>query len=259
MAEFQSPIKRRRILQWGAAGTAFTSLIAPDSTKAIVATGPVGGCCLMHGGDSLISQSRLGRVDAATNQVESSGDTRLDRSLGIVLADLAGKFKVRPGFGYFDDRGSPNALALPDSRLSASEGTVLFGREMLSTYLKNASGDMFIMGICAHEFAHIVQFFSGFYERLTKGQQTKKLVELHADFLSGYYIGLRKMNYTSAELVSLGRSWESIGDSSYTDPQHHGTPEERLQAVEQGYRFARERPEFGIKAACEVGARYLKT
>ena len=113
--------------------------------------------------------------------------------------------------------------------------------------------------LCAHEFAHIVQFFSGFYERLTKGQQTKKLVELHADFLSGYYIGLRKMNYTSAELVSLGRSWESIGDSSYTDPQHHGTPEERLQAVEQGYRFARERPDFGIKAACEVGARYLKT
>lgn len=258
MDEIQSPIQRRRVLQWGAAGTAFTSLIAPDSARATVAA-QVGGCCLMHGGEALMAQSRLGRVDTASKKFESSGDTRLDRSLGIVLADLAGKFKVRPGFGYFDDRGSPNALALPDSKLSASEGTVLFGREMLSTYLKNANGDMFIMGICAHEFAHIVQFFSGFYERLSKGQQTKKLLELHADFLSGYYIGLRKINYTASELISLGRSWESIGDSSYTDPQHHGTPEERLQAVEQGYRFARERPEFGIKAACEVGARYLKT
>jgi len=116
---------------------------------------------------------------------------------------------------------------------------------------------MFIKGICAHQFAHIVQFFSGFYERLTKGQQTKKLLVLYADFLSGYYIGLRKMHYTSAELLSLGRSWESIGDSSYTDPQHHGTPEKRLLAVEQGYRFARQRQEFGIKAACEVVARYL--
>lgn len=213
----------------------------------------------MHGGELIASQSRLGRADAAHNQIESSGDTRLDRSLGIVLADLAAKFKVRPGFGYFDDRGSPNALALPDSRLSDSEGTVLFGREMLANYLKTPNGDMFIMGICAHEFAHIVQFSSGFYDRLSKGQRTKKLVELHADFLSGYYIGLRKISYAPAELVSLGRSWESIGDSSYTDPQHHGTSEERLQAVEQGYRFARERPEFGIKAACEVGARYLKT
>ena len=259
MAEFQSPIKRRRILQWGAAGTAFTSLIAPDSAKAIVTTGPVGGCCLMHGGEALISQSRLGRVDATSNQIESSGDTRLDRSLGIVLADLAGKFKVRPGFGYFDDRGLPNALALPDSRLAASKGTVLFGRELLSTSLKSPHGDMLIMGICAHEYAHIVQFFSGFWERLTKSQQTRKLVELHADFLSGYYIGLRKMNYTSVELVSLGRSWESLGDSHYTDLRQHGTPEERLQAVEQGDRFARERPEFGIKAASEVGARYLNT
>jgi hypothetical protein len=259
MTHLKSSIKRRQLLQYGVSGAAFTSLISPNFvkvTKAAVAL-PTAGCCLMHGGESLVSQSRLSRVDNSSTNFQTSGNTRLDRSLGVLLADLAAKFKVRPGFGYFDDRGSPNALALPESRLSASNGTVLFGREMMSTYLNNSHGDMFIMGICAHEFAHIVQFFSGYYERLSKGQQTKKFVELHADFLSGYYIGLRKINYTSAELVSLGRTWESIGDSSYTDPQHHGTPEERLQAVENGYRFARERPEFGIKGACEVGARYL--
>ena len=255
MNDHQNLIKRRNVLQIGIAGTTFPSLLIPSSAKAVL---PAGGCCLMHGGQALVSQSRLGRTETVGAQLESSGDTRLDHSLGIILAELAGKFKVRPGFGYFDDRGSPNALALPDSRLPSSEGTVLFGREMLSTQLKIPNGDMFIMGICAHEFAHIVQFFSGFYERLSKGQQTKKLVELHADFLSGYYMGSRKINYSPAELVSLGRSWESIGDSSYTDPQHHGTSEERLQAVEQGFRFARDRPEFGVKAACEVGARYLK-
>lgn len=259
MTHLNSLIKRRQLLQYGASGAAFTSLISPNFVRATKAgTGlPMAGCCLMHGGESLVSQSRLSRIDNSSANVDKSGNPRLDRSLGYLLADLASKFKVRPGFGYFDDRGSPNALALPDSRLSASTGTVLFGREMMSTHINNANGDMFIMGICAHEFAHIVQFFSGYYERLSKGQQTKKLVELHADFLSGYYIGLRKINYASAELISLGRTWESIGDSSYTDPQHHGTPEERLQAVENGYRFARERPEFGIKEACEVGARYL--
>ena len=259
MIQLDYLIRRRQFLQYGVSGAAFASLISPNFVKATnSAVGPpIAGCCLVHGGDSLISQSRLSRVDNSSVNVESSGNARLDRSLGFLLADLASKFKVRPGFGYFDDRGSPNALALRDSRLSASNGTVLFGREMMSNYLHNPNGDMFIMGICAHEFAHIVQFFSGYYERLSKGQQTKKLVELHADFLSGYYIGLRKINYTSSELVSLGRSWESIGDSNYTDLQHHGTPEQRLQAVENGYRFARERPEFGIKGACEVGARYL--
>jgi hypothetical protein len=244
-------------VQWGLAQSALP-LVSGGAMGAPASGLPVGGCCLMHGGEALFAQSRLGSVAQGGPALEGSGNSRLDRSLGMLLADLATKFKVRPGFGYFDDRGSPNALALPDSRLSASEGTVLFGREMLARYLGSTHGDMFIMGICAHEFAHVVQFFSGFYERLSRGQSTKKRVELHADFLSGYYIGLRKMDYTASELVALGRSWESIGDSSYTDPQHHGTAEERLRAVEQGYRFARERPEFGVQAACEVGARYLK-
>lgn len=251
-------IKRRSFVSLVAAPALASQGLVLKDAEAAPALSMMGGCCLMHGGEALIAQSRLSRVDPGKNAIEGSGNSRLDRSLGLVLADLAGKFNVRPGFGYFDDTGSPNALAMPDSRFPASEGTVLFGREMLSRYLANANGDMFIMGICAHEFAHIVQFFSGFYGRLTQGQKTKKLVELHADFLSGYYIGLRKINYTASELVALGRSWESIGDSSYTDPQHHGTSEERLRAVEQGYRFARERPEFGIRAACEVGARYLR-
>lgn len=258
MTYFQHEIQRRRIVQWGVSQTVLSPLITTDSAQAANSLLPMGGCCLMHGGQALIAQSRLGTSKSGGLAIEESGNSRLDRALGILLADLASKFKVRPGFGYFDDRGSPNALALPDSRLSASVGTVLLGREMLARYLSSANGDMFIMGICAHEFAHVVQFFSGFYERLSKGQHTKKLIELHADFLSGYYIGLRNANYTATELVALGRSWESIGDSSYTDPQHHGTPEERLRAVEQGYRFARERPEFRVEAACEVGARYLK-
>jgi len=256
MTDFQSQSRRRRVLKYGVAGAALISPIAQHSALAQQSVIPAGGCCLRHGGDALISQSRLGG-SASGAPAAGSGDASFDRSLGVLLADLAGKFKVRPGFGYYDDSGSPNALALSASRLPASEGTVLFGRELLSRYLKVSNGDMFIMGICAHEFAHVVQFFSGVYERLDRGQRTKKLVELHADFLSGYYIGLRKISYTARELVALGRSWESLGDSSYTDPQHHGTSEERLRAVERGYLFARERPEFGITAACEVGARYL--
>ena len=95
--------------------------------------------------------------------------------------------------------------------------------------------------------------------RLTQGQSTHRLIELHADFLSGYYMGLRArdLRYSAQELVALGQSWETLGDSHYTETLHHGTAEERLKACEAGFKFARERPEFKIKAACEVGARYL--
>jgi hypothetical protein len=217
------------------------------------------GCCLRDPRLSrkLLAQSRLGLPGGSTN-TESSGDARFDRALGTLLADLAGRFQVRPGFGWYDDGAIPNALALEASHLSNSRGTVLVGREMLRRGLSSVHGDMFILGVCAHEFAHIVQFFSVYHARLASGQAAQKLVELHADFLSGYYIGLRQVAYTDQELVALGRTWETLGDSAYTDQQHHGTPDERLRAIEAGFAFARERPEFGITPACEVGARYLR-
>jgi len=217
----------------------------------------------MSGGDKYISRSRLGSSNQissshADQSIENSGDPHFDESLGIVLAEIARLFEIRPGFAYFDDTGSPNALALPDSHLANSHGTVLFGKQMLAMNKVHPHGDMFIMGICAHEFAHIVQFFSGYHDRLSNNQSTKKLVELHADFLSGYYIGKRNISYSNAELYSLGESWESIGDSSYTDPDHHGTAEERLEAIEQGYRLAKKQPTLNINGACENGIKYLK-
>jgi len=253
-------LSRRDFIKLGVANAAVTEFGLFSNAKANSAISlKASGCCLMHGGEKLIAQSRLSGSDRSEGFIHQSGDQRFDRSLGMLLADLSQKFKVRPGFGYYDDLGSPNALALPQSRLVNSEGTVLFGKDMLSRHKNTTHGDMFIMGICAHEFAHIVQFFSGFYDRLSNGQSTKKLVELHADFLSGYYIGLRKINYSRSELLSLGKAWEDLGDSSYTDPQHHGTPEQRLRAIEQGYKFVKERPEFGIAAASEVGLRYVQT
>lgn len=258
MSKVTVVLDRRHLLKCGAAHIGFLSGLGPNTA---LANSPMGltGCCLMSGGESLIAQSRLGHISGGIDRIESSGNSRFDLALGAVLADLASRFNVRPGFGYFDDRGTPNAIALPVSQLAFSQGTVLFGREMLSQAMKNSYGDMFVMGICAHEFAHIVQFFSGFYERLTVGRKTKKLLELHADFLSGYYIGLRKIKYSNSELIALGRSWEILGDSNFTDPNHHGTQEERISALEQGYKLARTRPEFGIQAACEVGLRYLNT
>ncbi len=74
-----------------------------------------------------------------------------------------------------------------------------------------------------------------------------------------YKRGQIYFSYTTRQnLVTLGRSWETLGDRAYTNQQHHGTAEERLQAIEAGFTFARERPAFGITEACEVGARYLR-
>ena len=219
-----------------------------------------GGCLLMDQaqGEQLLSKASLSDL-GGVEVVQSTGDRRFDQALGTMLADLAGRFRVRPGFGFYDD-AQPNALALTESRFSHSQGSVLLGRQMLKIGMRGDYGDWFVMGICAHEFAHIVQYFSdGLYQRLSEGQASAKRVELHADFLSGYYMGLRAadLQFSAVELRALGQTWETLGDSAYTSARHHGTAAERLDAIEQGFKFARERPDFGINAACEVGARYL--
>lgn len=251
-------IQRRQLLKL-LAGLFALPVCAGHSVQAIGAPAAT-GCLLTDSAASraLLSQSRLSAA-ADGEGLESTGNPRFDRALGIMLADMAGRFRVRPGFGFYDDADEPNALALTGSRFSHSQGTVLFGRKMLAKSLSGEYGDWFVLGICAHEFGHIVQYHSDYFHRLTAGLPTGKTLELHADFLSGYYLGLRAADYpySPAELLALGHAWETLGDSQYTSPTHHGTPEERLGAIEFGFKFARERPEFGIGPACEVGARYL--
>ena len=240
------------------AGAAGAALLPCNTPWADTRQQTTGGCFLLDSGTSqeLLSQSRLG-LPGASHSLETYGDDRFYQAMGTMLADLAGRFQVRPGFGFYDD-GKPNAKALPNNQFQHSHGTVLFGREMLNIGMRGNYGDMFVMGICAHEFAHIVQYFTGYHDRLNRGQPTQKRVELHADFLSGYYIGLRDTHYLAGELVALGQTWATLGDSDYTNEGHHGTPEERLRAIEEGFKFARNRPGFHIKDACEVGARYLE-
>jgi len=181
---------------------------------------------------------------------DRSGNDRFDRSLGAVLADLSVKFQVRPGFFYFNDANAPNAFAVNFSLYPATQGTVGFGLTMLNNALRlGPEGDMIVMGICAHEFAHIHQMYSSIQTTLSRVHP--KYQELHADFLAGYFVGLGRV-YSPKELITLGRAWEQIGGSA-----SHGSSDERLSAIEEGYKLARERSNIGIAQAALRGLRYL--
>lgn len=189
----------------------------------------------------------------------TSGDARIDGALGILLSDLSGQFGVRPGFAFYDDSLGANAKAFPQAVFPATRGTVLFGKTLLQTALAaDPHGDLFVLCTCAHEFGHVVQNESTYGQRLRQGQSTARAVELHADFLAGYFFGTRGSSYTPKHLASLGKAWLAIGDTQFTNPDHHGTPNERLNAIEAGYFVGRSRPEFDIAEICEIGARYLK-
>ena len=165
----------------------------------------------------------------------SSGNKNLDRAMIAELRKVNRVFSIRPGYRYFDDRGSPNALALQRSLVRNTRGTVFFGLGLVQSELQEEFGGAAVAGIAAHEGTHIFQFFSSFIHRLHSTRSVRGM-ELHADFLAGYYFGMT--DRTDQSIDSFGRSLFEKGDYKYNDQNHHGTPDERIEAMHTGYRLA---------------------
>jgi hypothetical protein len=231
---------------------------APVTAPLAFSAGPgpatFAGCSLVSSGlpGAAFQQSLRGILLPDT----TSGDARLDGALGHVLAAIASLFAVHPGFGFYDDRGNPNAIATDEPILAGTEGSVVFGLTLLQEEM--AQSEMSIVAICAHEFGHIAQYFHQMHDRLVVGQRTKRRVELHADFLAGYYLAKHTTSYAYDELRALALAWQVLGAADFTNPDHHGTGAERLGAIQQGFLFAAQRPEFRLAAALEVAARYVE-
>jgi hypothetical protein len=78
---------------------------------------------------------------------------------------------------------------------------------------------------------------------------------LHADFLSGYFAGIKRLLNPSYPAATFALTQFGFGDYS-DDINHHGTPDERGAAVVAGYKAGYgERLKFGF--ALESGIRYV--
>ena len=153
---------------------------------------------------------------------KTTGDPQLDQRFNEEGYMLYRVFNVSPNLLIFDDRGSSNAFALP----VGPTGTVCFGIGLIRDELWRR-GEHALAGIMAHEFAHILQFQHG----CPLGGRDR---ELHADFLAGYYLS-RKGYFTRTNIFAFAQSLFEKGD--YWDPSHHGTPDERVAAMMEGFKY----------------------
>ena len=197
------------------------------------------------------------QIWSSYNSVETgSGDRDFDRALAETLLSLSTRFFVLPGFAFFNERYGANAYACSTRNMGRSDGDVLFGRQLFRKIMSGRERpDVGIVSVCAHEFGHIAQFKYDVSNRLVGVDRRTKRLELHADFLSGYFAGLRKIQRPDFFAVTFALTQFELGD--YTDDiDHHGTPDERAAAVVAGYRAAyEEKLKFGY--ALESGIRYV--
>lgn len=209
--------------------------------------------------------SETDEFDDATDDISSlqtdfhknTGNKLLDRAIGKSLTHMSDFFSVYPGFGFFNDK-NPNAYATAEIVVPDTKGTIVFGYNLLKKQLEKAPSGVSIMGILAHEFAHIVQFnHKQQISSLRLNQTTSRLIELHADFLAGFYTGKRKLVNKRMRTDDLGDAFLAIGDSNTTHADHHGTPEERVFALTEGFKLGKNQSqnysvEYAIKKGVQV-------
>ena len=206
--------------------------------------------------DSALRSAKVFAIHSDSELVMASGNPKFDKALGRQLVRLSRTFGVRPGFAFVDDSPHPNAAASRETRLLGTRGTVLFGLMLLKALMDGGQGaDVAVLGICAHEFAHIHQFETGYDRELSVGTSTVKLIELHADFLAGYFVGQLKLERPMITLKFFGRKLYGMGTYNTSHPDFHGTPAERLSAAEAGAALASSKSPFADIS--QVGVRHV--
>lgn len=195
------------------------------------------------------------------NILSGTGTPSIDRALVQELQAQSSFFRVRPAF-YVYSSGIQNAMATPEIFPSTPEtdGTVLYHLDLLTEHLNSAHyGGSIVAGVIAHEFAHILQFSEpGLYERLLDRHGTVKFLELHADFIAGYYMGT-KFGDRPQDLETLSRKIFELGDNNFTNIGHHGTPQERHVALRSGFRYYVNNPDSDIAAALAEGEAFVSS
>jgi hypothetical protein len=240
-------ITRRRLLTGGIASIA----LSPERSRCQSSS----GCGIAFDDAEALLGSE--QIWLSYSSVETgSGDRDFDRALAETLLFLSDRFFVLPGFAFFNEPGSPNAFASRARKLGRSDGSILFGRKLFRKIMSHRERpEIGIVSVCAHEFGHIAQYKYDVYDRLVGVDRRVKRLELHADFLSGYFAGLRKIQRQEFPAATFALTQFGFGDYS-DDIEHHGTPDERGAAVVAGYRAAyEEKLKFGY--ALESGIRYV--
>jgi hypothetical protein len=179
---------------------------------------------------SINAQCYLNSNISSGKKLSTTGAPRLDKILsneGKTLNDL---FLIEVELYAYDDQDKPNAYAIKECNTLNCDGSVRLGKSLLLNEIVNANGYVSVVGIMAHEFAHILQF-------KLKHSFVGKQSELQADFLAGWYLGKTK-ELSFEELEPFARSLFEKGDFEFWSTDHHGTPAERAEMMIQGFKYS---------------------
>lgn len=180
----------------------------------------------------------------------TSGNAKFDQALIAELKSVDKTFIINPGYRYLIDGNKPNAYATAKRLVANTKGTILIGLGLVGDEIAVDDGGAAVAGIVGHEAAHIYQFDNQLLGKLKAATAVFK--ELHADFLAGWYFYSTGRQKRSIE--AFRKSLFAKGDFQFNDPNHHGTPDQRVDAMLAGYKATGK-----VKDVATEGIRYVKS
>jgi hypothetical protein len=185
-----------------------------------------------------------------------SGDDNFDAALVSELENIEKVIPgIKPGFQFID---ANNAFTTSEIVIRGTASTVWIGKTLVSSLAKASfDGGIAVASVLAHECTHAYQLNNAsLLTALLENRSTGLLAELHADFLSGYYLAHKRNVMQPESLLTVERIYNYPGAYDRRAPQYHGSPGLRAAALETGFFTAKDGSNF-IDASW-IGAKYVR-
>jgi len=210
----------------------------------------------MHG-DMLLDTRRVARL-----LVVLYGLTEDEASMfAAAVADIIS------GTPAFDDGDNPiftlNAYAFtaegdPDPLVASVPDKLVFGDGILDALDALRLGNVGPRVVMGHEFGHHIQFEQNLFESDLDAPEATRRTELMADAFATYFgVHKRGLALEARGTRAAVKTFYEVGDCSFDNPGHHGTPNQRARAAKWGAHVARTtRPQWRILPSPVFAARF---
>ncbi|NYD40625.1 hypothetical protein [Nocardioides panaciterrulae] len=119
----------------------------------------------------------------------------------------------------------------PDPLVQGVPDKLIFGDGILDALQAMGIGDVGPRAVMGHEFGHHVQYEDNLFDSPLTGAEATRRTELMADAFGTYFAThARGLALNTKRVLQVEKSFYEVGDCYYTDPGHHGTPNQRLRA-----------------------------
>jgi hypothetical protein len=124
---------------------------------------------------------------------------------------------------------------------------IVMGDGIMAVYDDLGFGDVAPQAILAHEYGHQVQFNKGYHlANPGSAAEATRFTELNADAMSAYFLTHKRGAALNQKRVEqFLQVFYDIGDCAFSDPGHHGTPNQRMAAAEFGFQLAHDAQKQG--------------